>query len=126
MELDEDEDGNVIDWLYEGPKPLQHSKYMNGPSGALPLADGPEEILTGASTQQSLIISFQKVRDDLVRRQTDHANKLSTATAARVRAFVTGQRRPLPSRLSRIHLGSSILRGCSRICLAWSLASSDR
>ncbi|QZT60864.1 NlpC/P60 family peptidoglycan endopeptidase RipA (plasmid) [Mycolicibacterium vanbaalenii] len=62
------------------------SKYMNGPSGALPLADGPEEILTGASTQQSLIISFQKVRDDLVRRQTDHANKLSTATAARVRA----------------------------------------
>ncbi|MEW5811572.1 MAG: NlpC/P60 family peptidoglycan endopeptidase RipA [Actinomycetota bacterium] len=62
------------------------SMYMNGPSGALPLANGPEEILAGASTQQSLIISFQKVRDDLVRRQTDHANKLSTATAARARA----------------------------------------
>ena len=38
------------------------------------------------STQQGLIISFQKVRDDLKRRQTDHANKLSAATAARARA----------------------------------------
>ena len=26
MELDEDEDEAVIDWLYEGAKPLQHSK----------------------------------------------------------------------------------------------------
>ena len=62
------------------------STYMNGPSGALPLAQSPEEILAGASTQQTLTISFQRVRDDLLRRQTDQANKLSAATAARARA----------------------------------------
>jgi septal ring factor EnvC (AmiA/AmiB activator) len=36
------------------------STYMNGPSGALPLAQSPEEILAGASTQQTLTISFQR------------------------------------------------------------------
>ena len=32
MELDEDEDEAVIDWLYESAKPLLHSKFVNGPS----------------------------------------------------------------------------------------------
>ena len=32
MELDEDEDEAVIDWLYEGSKPLQNSKFVNGTS----------------------------------------------------------------------------------------------
>lgn len=32
MELDEDEDEAVIDWFYDGPKPLQHSKFVNGTS----------------------------------------------------------------------------------------------
>ena len=32
MELDEDEDEAVIDWLYEGAKPLLHSKFVNGTS----------------------------------------------------------------------------------------------
>lgn len=62
------------------------STYMNGPSGALPLAQSPEQILTGASTQQTLTISFQRVKSDLLRRQTDRTNKLSEATAARARA----------------------------------------
>ena len=30
MELDEDEDEAVIDWLYEGHKPLQHSTFVSG------------------------------------------------------------------------------------------------
>ena len=59
---------------------------MNGPSGALPLAQSPEQILVGASTQQTLAISFQRVKSDLLRRQTDRTNKLSEATAARARA----------------------------------------
>jgi len=32
MELDEDEDEAVIDWFYDGAKPLQHSKFVNGTS----------------------------------------------------------------------------------------------
>ena len=32
MELDEDEDEAVVDWFYEGAKPLQHSKFVNGTS----------------------------------------------------------------------------------------------
>ena len=32
MELDEDEDAPVISWLYEGHKPLQYTKLVNGPS----------------------------------------------------------------------------------------------
>ena len=32
MELDEDEDEAVIDWLYEGAKPLLNSKFVNGTS----------------------------------------------------------------------------------------------
>ena len=32
MELDEDEDAPVINWLYEGHKPLQYTKLVNGPS----------------------------------------------------------------------------------------------
>ncbi|KAL3932824.1 MAG: hypothetical protein SGPRY_000545 [Prymnesium sp.] len=32
MELDEDEDEAVIDWFYDGAKPLQHSKFVNGSS----------------------------------------------------------------------------------------------
>ena len=32
MELDEDEDEAVLDWLYDGSKPLQHSRYVNGVS----------------------------------------------------------------------------------------------
>jgi len=32
MELDEDEDAPVISWLYDGHKPLQYTKLVNGPS----------------------------------------------------------------------------------------------
>ena len=32
MELDEDEDEAVLDWLYEGAKPLLNSKFVNGTS----------------------------------------------------------------------------------------------
>ena len=32
MELDEDEDGAVLEWLYDGAKPLQHSRHVNGTS----------------------------------------------------------------------------------------------
>ena len=32
MELDEDEDAPVINWLYDGHKPLQYTKLVNGPS----------------------------------------------------------------------------------------------
>ena len=32
MELDDDEDAPVINWLYDGHKPLQHTKLVNGPS----------------------------------------------------------------------------------------------
>ena len=32
MELDEDEDEAVLSWLYESAKPLQHTKFVNGPS----------------------------------------------------------------------------------------------
>lgn len=32
MELDDDEDEAVLDWFYDGPKPLQHSKLVNGRS----------------------------------------------------------------------------------------------
>jgi pre-mRNA-processing factor 8 len=32
MELDEDEDAPVINWMYEGHKPLQYTKLVNGPS----------------------------------------------------------------------------------------------
>ena len=32
MELDEDEDEAVLDWLYDGAKPLQHTKFVNGSS----------------------------------------------------------------------------------------------
>ena len=40
MELDEDEDDAVINWFYDGSKPLQHTEFVNGPSyrrWALPL-----------------------------------------------------------------------------------------
>jgi pre-mRNA-processing factor 8 len=30
MELDEDEDEAVLEWLYDGHKPLQHTKFVNG------------------------------------------------------------------------------------------------
>ncbi|EKX45108.1 hypothetical protein GUITHDRAFT_87243 [Guillardia theta CCMP2712] len=32
MELDEDEDAPVIDWLYDGSYPLRYTKFVNGPS----------------------------------------------------------------------------------------------
>ena len=32
MELDEDEDAAVLEWLYDGPKPLRHTRFVNGPS----------------------------------------------------------------------------------------------
>merc|ERR1719424_1295715 len=32
LELDEDEDEAVLEWLYDGAKPLQHSKFVNGTS----------------------------------------------------------------------------------------------
>ena len=40
MELDEDEDEAVLEWLYDGAKPLLHTKFVNGTSyrrWALPL-----------------------------------------------------------------------------------------
>ena len=37
MELDEDEDEAVVDWLYDGDKPLQHSRTSTAP----PTAAGP-------------------------------------------------------------------------------------
>ncbi|STZ44367.1 hypothetical protein [Mycolicibacterium gilvum] len=60
------------------------STYTNGPSAALPLARGPEDILSAASTQQTYVIAFSRVKDDLHRSQTERANKLSTAKAARL------------------------------------------
>ena len=32
MEMDEDEDAPVINWIYDGHKPLQYTKLVNGPS----------------------------------------------------------------------------------------------
>lgn len=32
MELDEDEDAPVLEWLYDGHRPLQYTKFVNGPS----------------------------------------------------------------------------------------------
>lgn len=62
------------------------SSYVNGPAGALPLAQGPEEILMAASTQQTLISAFGRVKGDLARRRTDQANKVAAAKAAQQRA----------------------------------------
>lgn len=62
------------------------STYMNGPSGALPLARSPEDILSAASTQQTYRIAFNRVKDDLRRSQTERANRLSAAKQARLDA----------------------------------------
>ncbi len=62
------------------------STYMNGPSRALPLAGSPEEILTATSTQQTYLIAFSKVKEDLRRSQTERANRLSAAKQARLDA----------------------------------------
>ncbi len=32
LELDEDEDGPVYEWLYDGLQPLKHTKFMKGPT----------------------------------------------------------------------------------------------
>ena len=62
------------------------STYMNGPSRALPLATSPEDILSAASTQQTYLIAFSRVKDDLRQSQTERANKLSAAKQARLDA----------------------------------------
>ncbi|CDO08111.1 peptidase M23 [Mycolicibacterium cosmeticum] len=62
------------------------STYMNGPSRALPLATSPEDILSAASTQQTYLIAFSSVKDDLRRTQTERANRLSAAKQARLDA----------------------------------------
>ena len=62
------------------------STYMNGPSRSLPLAGSPEDILTAASTQQTYLIAFSKVKEDLRRSQTERANRLSAAKQARLDA----------------------------------------
>lgn len=62
------------------------STYMNGPSDALPLASSPDDILRGAATQQTLTLSFGRVKDTLHHAQTQRANRLSDAKAARQRA----------------------------------------
>lgn len=62
------------------------SMYVNGPPAALPLARSPEDILRGAATQQTLALSFGRVKDTLHRTQTQRANRLSDAKAARQRA----------------------------------------
>ena len=41
------------------------STYMNGPSRSLPLASSPEDILSAASTQQTHLLAFGRVKDDL-------------------------------------------------------------
>ncbi|MCV7153593.1 MULTISPECIES: NlpC/P60 family peptidoglycan endopeptidase RipA [Mycolicibacterium] len=62
------------------------SSYMNGPSRALPLASSPEDILSAASTQQTYLLAFGRVKDDLRRSQTERANQLSAAKQARLDA----------------------------------------
>lgn len=62
------------------------STYMNGPSRALPLATSPDDILSAASTQQTYLIAFSSVKDDLRRSQTERANRLSAAKQARLDA----------------------------------------
>ena len=62
------------------------SMYMNGPSRALPLARSPEEILGAAATEQTLTLSFRQAKDNLHRTQTERANKVAAAQAARLRA----------------------------------------
>lgn len=62
------------------------STYMNGPSRALPLATNPEDILSAASTQQTYLIAFSRVKDDLRQSQTERANRLSAAKQARLDA----------------------------------------
>ncbi|CDQ44874.1 NlpC/P60 family peptidoglycan endopeptidase RipA [Mycolicibacterium neoaurum] len=62
------------------------STYMNGPSRALPLATSPEDILSAASTQQTYLIAFSRVRDNLRQSQTERANRLSAAKQARLDA----------------------------------------
>ncbi len=62
------------------------STYMNGPSRALPLASSPEDILSAASTQQTYLLAFGRVKDDLRRSQTERANRLSAAKQARLDA----------------------------------------
>lgn len=62
------------------------STYINGPSGALPLAESPEDILSAASTQQMYLIAFSGVKNDLRRSQPERANRLSAAKQARLDA----------------------------------------
>ncbi|ODQ91096.1 NlpC/P60 family peptidoglycan endopeptidase RipA [Mycolicibacterium flavescens] len=62
------------------------STYMNGPSRALPLADAPEDLHSAAATQQTYVIAFSRVKDDLHRKQAERANRLSTARQARLDA----------------------------------------
>ena len=62
------------------------STYMNGPSRSLPLASSPEDILSAASTQQTHLLAFGRVKDDLRRSQTERANRLSAAKQARLDA----------------------------------------
>lgn len=62
------------------------STYMNGPSSALPLASRPEDLLRGAATQQTLTLSFIRVRDALDRARAQRTKQLSDVKAARQRA----------------------------------------
>ncbi|MGK2868165.1 NlpC/P60 family peptidoglycan endopeptidase RipA [Mycolicibacterium frederiksbergense] len=62
------------------------STYMSEPSGALPLARSPEDILSAASTQQMYLIAFSGVKHDLRRSQTERANRLSAVKQAQLDA----------------------------------------
>lgn len=60
--------------------------YINGPPQALLSASGPEDIISTASTDQTLAISHRNALTDLQRARTEQANKASAARAAQQRA----------------------------------------
>ncbi|CAN5431196.1 NlpC/P60 family peptidoglycan endopeptidase RipA [soil metagenome] len=60
--------------------------YTNGPSSSLVLAGSPEEILRSAGTEQTLVLSFQQVKERLEQAHAEQAVKAASARSAQERA----------------------------------------
>ncbi|CAN5719448.1 NlpC/P60 family peptidoglycan endopeptidase RipA [soil metagenome] len=62
------------------------SVYTNGPSSSLILAESPEEILHSAGTEQTLVLSFQQVKEQLEHAHAEQAVKTASARSTQDRA----------------------------------------